>query len=308
MLKKILIIGYGKIGKRYLTILQKKKNIQIIILKKKFINSKKINFIYNLRNIDGVTGVIIASPANTHFRYAKFFLQKKIPVLLEKPICSNINQANILKKLSFKNNTSLIINYSDLFDPNFIKNLKLISHELKTIKELKMNYGNNKNKYFFKKTITPSADWLPHPISIIISILKKIDNYQIIDYQFKVNSHDNQLFEMFKIKFIKKKITAILNFSNFNKTNMRNIYLETQKMKFSFDAYNNKNNFFFKKKKYNFNLKMSSFENITNTFLDIIKSKSFSTNIKLGIKEMTITFSILKKIIHLRKKLKNEII
>jgi hypothetical protein len=76
-------------------------------------------------------------------------------------------------------------------------------------------------------------------------------------------------------------------------------------MKFNFDAYNKRNNFFFKKKKYNFHIKMSSFENITNTFLDIIKNKSFYTNIQLGLKEMTITSSILKRITHLRTKYKN---
>lgn len=304
MLKRILIIGYGKIGKRYLAILQKKKNIKLIILKKNFVSSKKINFIYNLRNIGDVSGVIIATPVKTHFKYAKFFLEKKIPVLLEKPICCNINQANILKKLSFKYNTSLIINYSDLFDPNFSQNLKLISHDLNNIKELRMNYGNNKNKYYYKKTITPSADWLPHPISIIISILKRIDNYQIINYQCKINKNDNQLFEKFKIKFIKKKVNINLNFSNFIKTNMRNVYLETQMMRFNFDAYNKKNNFFFKRKKYNFNIKISSFENITNIFLDIIQNKFFYTNIKLGLKEVTITSDILKKITYLRAKLK----
>ena len=98
MIKNILIIGYGKIGKRYLSILRQKK-VNIIILRKKTSTSKKIKIINNLKNIKKVDGVIIASPLNTHFKYAKYFLKKKIPVLLEKPICENLNEAKKLKRI-----------------------------------------------------------------------------------------------------------------------------------------------------------------------------------------------------------------
>tara|TARA_B110000008_G_C16456660_1_gene358246 strand:- start:16 stop:525 length:510 start_codon:yes stop_codon:yes gene_type:complete len=169
-----------------------------------------------------------------------------------------------------------------------------------------MNYGNNRNKYYFKKNITPSADWLPHPVSLIVKICKKLDDHLIFDYKYKIDKN-NLFFEKFKIKFTKKNYDIVLNFSNFPKTNMRNVYLKTQNKKINFDAYNYNNNYFAigeSKKRYIKN-KISSFENITNIFLKIIKNKTYYSNIDLGLREMKITNGILNKIMYLRKNIKN---
>lgn len=305
MNKKILIVGYGKIGKRYLSILKKKKNIEPIIFTRNIIKTKKIKFINDYKELNKINGAIIATPVNTHFKYTKFFLEKNIPVLLEKPIASQLKQANELKILSQKRKTSLIINYSDLFDPNLIKLLKYISPELKYLNKIDMHYGNNQNKYYYKAASSPSEDWLPHPVSVLIFILNKIYNFKIIEYNFKVNKKNGQLFEKFKIKFDLKKINILLNFSNFYKTNMRKISIETKNSSFNFDAYNKKNNFFLKNKiKKKVNLKISSFENVINIFLDTIEKKIFFSNIHLGLKEMKVSADIIKEISLLRKNFK----
>tara|TARA_Y100000389_G_C17439672_1_gene507767 strand:- start:529 stop:1446 length:918 start_codon:yes stop_codon:yes gene_type:complete len=305
MNKKILIVGYGKIGKRYLSILKKKKNIEPIIFTRNIIKTKKVKFINDYKELNKINGAIIATPVNTHFKYTKFFLEKNIPVLLEKPIASQLKQANELKILSQKRKTSLIINYSDLFDPNLIKLLRYISPELKYLKKIEMYYGNNRNKYYYKAASSPSEDWLPHPVSVLIFILNKIDNFKIIKYNFKINKKNGQLFEKFQIKFDLKKINILLNFSNFYKTNMRNISMETKNYRLNFDSYNKKNNFFLKKKiKKKVNLKDSSFENVTNIFLDTIEKKKFFSNIHLGLKEMKISANIIKEISLLRKNVK----
>lgn len=304
MIRNILIIGYGKIGKRYLSILRQKK-VNIIILRKKTATSKKIKIINNLKNVKKVDGVIIASPLNTHFEYAKYFLKKKIPVLLEKPICENLNEAKKLKYFSYANKTSLIINYSDLYDPNFIKLLNFISQERNKIKTIRMNYGNNKNNYNINKIITPAQDWLPHPIAVITSILNKVNNFKFIDYVRKLSSTKREIFEKFQIRFILKKKNITLNFSNFPQTNMRNIYIETENFSIYFDAYNKNKNYSlnnnYKKK---VNIKKNSFENITNQFLNIIEKNIYTSNIKLGMNELKLTSDILKRILLLKKKTK----
>lgn len=293
MIKNIVLIGYGKIGKRYLAILKQKKKVNTIILRKKKIISKKIKFINSLKNVQNVDGVIIASPLNTHYEYAKYFLKKRVPILLEKPICENLRQAKKLQYFSNTNKTSLIINYSDLYDPNLIKLLNYISKEKNKIKVITMNYGNNRNKY---KKSKPIEDWLPHPVAVITSLLKVI-NFKCIDYVSKFNSKKKEFFEKLIIKFIFKKKKLILNFSNFPKTNMRNIYIETDNFSIYFDAYNKKNNYFLSKNlKKKVNIKKNSFENITNNFLNIICKNLYTSNIKLGINEMKLTSKILKEI------------
>ena len=63
---------------------------------------------------------VIASPASTHYTYAKFFLERKIPVLVEKPLAISGEEAQELVDISLKNNTLLFVAQSECFNPLFL--------------------------------------------------------------------------------------------------------------------------------------------------------------------------------------------
>jgi predicted dehydrogenase len=63
--------------------------------------------------------VHIAASTQAHFEIAQFFLQNKIPVLVEKPIAATSEQALILCELAEKNNVLFTVGHIERFNPAF---------------------------------------------------------------------------------------------------------------------------------------------------------------------------------------------
>jgi predicted dehydrogenase len=63
--------------------------------------------------------VHIAASTQAHFEIAQFFLQNKIPVLVEKPIAATSEQALILCDLAEKNNVLFTVGHIERFNPAF---------------------------------------------------------------------------------------------------------------------------------------------------------------------------------------------
>ena len=77
-MSKIALIGLGNWGGNHLRVLIKNN-----LLAGVYDKIKKIKYLKNFNDLDEITldknvkGVIIATPPNTHFELAKFFIQKK---------------------------------------------------------------------------------------------------------------------------------------------------------------------------------------------------------------------------------------
>ena len=74
-----------------------------------------------------VDAVTIATITPTHFELAQFFLENKIHVNVEKPICLKTSEAEILVKLAEKNNLTLCVGHSERYNPAYqelCKNIK----------------------------------------------------------------------------------------------------------------------------------------------------------------------------------------
>ena len=66
-----------------------------------------------------VDAVTIATITPTHYELAKFFLENKIHVNVEKPICLKTSEAEYLVKLAKLNGLSLCVGHSERFSPVF---------------------------------------------------------------------------------------------------------------------------------------------------------------------------------------------
>lgn len=185
---KVLIIGYGSIGKRYYDLLSKEKNLfKLYVLSKRY--KSKLNFINKRHKILEINPdlIIICSKTSDHIKdlklVEKYFSHKKI--LIEKPIFSKVEKLPdtknkifvgynlrfhpLLKKLinlvKKKQMYSIIINCSSYL-PNWRKNihytlsssaidqkgggvLKDLSHELDYLLLLKKNIRIN--HFIYKK-------------------------------------------------------------------------------------------------------------------------------------------------------------
>lgn len=73
---------------------------------------------------------VIASPATTHYRYTKFFLERRIPVFVEKPLATIAEQAQELVDMAAASGTVLFVALSECFNPIFLNFRKHFLAEL----------------------------------------------------------------------------------------------------------------------------------------------------------------------------------
>lgn len=73
---------------------------------------------------------VVASPATTHYAYAKHFLERYIPVFVEKPLATSAAEAQELVELSQSNGTLLFVAQSECFNPLFLNFRKHFLAEL----------------------------------------------------------------------------------------------------------------------------------------------------------------------------------
>lgn len=64
-----------------------------------------------------VDAVSVAVPTVSHFDIAREFIERKIPVLVEKPLAKTIEQAETLVKLARKHGTTLAVGHVERFNP-----------------------------------------------------------------------------------------------------------------------------------------------------------------------------------------------
>ena len=120
---KAVLFGYGTMGMRHRIFFEKSgvhflKIFDINDLEKdgtfptslveKFITNEKIDF------------AVIASPATTHYQYAKLCLERKISVFVEKPLAITGACAQELVDLALRNDVVLFVAQSECFNPVFL--------------------------------------------------------------------------------------------------------------------------------------------------------------------------------------------
>ena len=73
---------------------------------------------------------VIASPASSHYFYANFFLERKIPVFVEKPLATTGHEAQELVDLAKRSGVTLFVAQSECYNPIFLNFRKHFLAEL----------------------------------------------------------------------------------------------------------------------------------------------------------------------------------
>jgi predicted dehydrogenase len=202
LIKKILIIGFGSIGKRHAAIL---KNFRIVsevyILSRR--NSKIFKTINKLSQIKEIDPdyIIICSRTSDHFKHLKYIeknFSKKI-VLIEKPLFNKFHKFSILKNKVF-------VGYNLRQHPvlRFIKNF-IINKKIFSVNIICNSYLPNWRKNINYKTSYSSHRRLgggvlldlSHEVDYIEWIFKKIKRLDFVKIKklsnLKINVEDHVL-------------------------------------------------------------------------------------------------------------------
>ena len=278
----IALVGFGRFGKKYFQCLKKSKrfNLKVIYRKKKLTNKKFRKLTNSDLKKNKIKAAIICTPLNTHFKLSKLFIKNKIPIILEKPAAKNLTEIKILIELSYKNKSTVLVNHSDLYNENFknlIKNVKLIGK----IRYIEARFGKFSSNYKDKDYL-PAKDWLPHPIALILTVIKKIKNIRIITN--KINFKKLSIFQKTVLSFeAENKIKGKICFSNTLRKKNRILLIHGSNGILNYDGYFSKNNFIKTKVKIDTRKNLlSPMENILEIFYKAINRKRFYSDLKMS--------------------------
>lgn len=131
---KIGVVGVGYFGYHHVRIMSLLDNVELVGVVDK--NPQRARYIGNKFNtkyytdskslIDKVDAISVAVPTIDHFSVASEFLQRGIPVLVEKPITSRLDEADKLIDIAEKKGLPLQVGYLERFNPAVVEATKLV--------------------------------------------------------------------------------------------------------------------------------------------------------------------------------------
>jgi predicted dehydrogenase len=168
---KIALIGSGYWGKHHLRVLSRLpcKLIALVDLdvsKKILADSYDIDFLTDYRLLVGrVDSVVIVTPPSTHYKIAKFFLENRIHVFLEKPFTMKLSEAKYLEFIAKNNKLILASGHIYLYNWAIRKIKQLIV--TKKLGDLYYIYVNWLNLGIIRHDVDALWNFAPHPFSIL---------------------------------------------------------------------------------------------------------------------------------------------
>ena len=242
--------------------------------------------------VDKVDAVSIVTPTVTHYKLAKYFLDNKIHVLLEKPMTETVAQAKKLNAIAKKNKCVLQIGHLEQFNPA-IRKLRKSTCKPQFIEVHRLCQFNPR-----ANDVDVVLDLMIHDIDIVLSIVnKKIDSIEVSGKKILTNLTD---IANVRIKF-KDNIVANLTASKISNKNERKMRIFSNDSYYSIDFINNKLKKIYKDRRNSFKVTDYNFKktdvlndeinNFINTCLG--KEKSMTTGIS-GLEALVVAKKISK--------------
>jgi predicted dehydrogenase len=123
----IVVVGPGLIGKKHISLIQANSETHLVAIvapdhPENHITavSAKVPLFHSLEqcvSLVKLDGVIVSSPNAFHYQQARYCIEKNIPVLIEKPITSDIEEAAILEKIALDNKAKVLVGHHRAYSP-----------------------------------------------------------------------------------------------------------------------------------------------------------------------------------------------
>lgn len=176
---KAVLFGNGTMGERH----------------RKFFEYSGVQFlkIFDLEDLDGAGNVraslvdefvskdkvdfaVIASPATTHYEYAKLCLERGISVFVEKPLATLGEQVQELVNLANRNNVILFVAQSECFNSVFLNFRKHFMSEIGVAGSSFRLKFRREHKYSVRcRDVNVALDLLVHDLSLCLSMFRYED-------------------------------------------------------------------------------------------------------------------------------------
>jgi predicted dehydrogenase len=175
------VVGAGKMGEIHARVYSELPQSNLVALvdidldkAKRLAKKYRCEAIHAVAELVGkVDAVTIAAPTSEHFALAKPLIEAGIPVLIEKPLASDVGQAKTIVELARKTGCLVAVGHSERCNP-VVQAIKRLQIEPKFIEAARIS------PYPFRSTdISVVLDVMIHDIDIILSLaaskVKKVD-------------------------------------------------------------------------------------------------------------------------------------
>ncbi|MFA5060535.1 MAG: Gfo/Idh/MocA family oxidoreductase [Candidatus Omnitrophota bacterium] len=137
-------------------------------------NYPTVSITKNYKDLLGskIDAVVIATPARTHFQFAKEAIQNKKHVLIEKPMAMTVKEAKELMALAQKNRCKIMVGHTFEYNAAVRSLKKYIQNG--TIGQPYYLYAQRLNFGIVRSDINALWNLAPHDISILLYLLEKM--------------------------------------------------------------------------------------------------------------------------------------
>lgn len=175
------LIGAGKWGTNYIRLIQNMSEINLCAISTKnnnysnyqstFSNGLKYyNSWKEICNIKNLNGIIIATPPDKHIEIATYAINNDLPVLIEKPLSLDIDEANEFYKKIINKKAKAMVNFIHQFNPIYLEMKNQIKNMggIKSIESIGGDWGP------FRIDTPPLWDWGCHDIAMSLDLIERI--------------------------------------------------------------------------------------------------------------------------------------
>ncbi len=320
MKKKVLVVGYGSISKKLVKLLNKRKNLDIAILRTKIKKKEKekLNFLFKISEAVKFNPkyIFICCSANLHAYYFKKFKNLNANIFIEKPLVTKTSEIGILKKYKYE----VIVGYFLRFHPAAIYIKKFIQKNITKVRIVNLEVGYDLRKWRPDRALDTTVSVnkklgggalfeLSHEIDLATWFLGFPD--QIFCSNFKISKLKMNTEDVSRIilNYNRKKIIANLNLDLIQKKYSRNIKVICDEKVLFYDFSNNllqiDNGKNIKRVKFKTNFAIT-YKNQINFFIDKFSRAKKSNNV---VSDLSSSLRLSNLIFHLMKsnKLKKRI-
>ena len=184
------IIGYGSWSKVIIDEINNnnKFNLTAIVSRSNKIRQKNLKIFETIKEmIDSniIDCIFVAAYPDVNFEVIKLNKIRKIPLILEKPLCVSLKKAEQLKKIVEDYKLIVFPNLSNFFSESFFELKKEVDKNLLNIKRIIIYEGSLGP---FRNNINPIWDWGFHPISIMYILFENYSFTRIQNKKLKSNN------------------------------------------------------------------------------------------------------------------------
>ena len=168
---KAILVGNGTMGKRHRARFETC-GVQFVAVVD---NDSEFNAIVDKLNLFcDIDFAVIASPATTHYAYAKFFLERKIPVFVEKPLATTGHEAQELVDMASRDGIALFVAQSECYNPVFLNFRKHFAAEMNKQcgGDVRLEFRREHRYSERCRDVNVSLDLLVHDLSLFFTLFK----------------------------------------------------------------------------------------------------------------------------------------